>query len=93
MNLQPLRPQVLARSSAFSPWANAQAPVRLLPKRTTVVRKSKLEKQKQRQQQQPTIETDPHDIPPSSHKVDEADQDSMIGETDQPSPPSEKPEA
>ncbi len=81
------------RGTAFNPGLTVRPVVNisLLPKRTTVARKEKLQKQKQKNQ---TEDSNAHDFPPALPR-DEAnlDEDSVIGEVDRPEPPSDKPEA
>lgn len=62
--------------------------LKLLPKRTTVVRRSKLPGQQQRQSEN----AHPQQIPPA-RRMPDLDEDHVIGEVDRPLPPSEKPES
>ncbi|MDB5938392.1 MAG: hypothetical protein JWP77_756 [Polaromonas sp.] len=93
MNMPILCGQPRIRGTAFSPGLAVRpaASVYLLPKRTTVARKEKLEKQKQRHQ---TENSNAHDFPPVLPR-DEAnlDDDGVMGEADRPEPPLDKPEA
>jgi hypothetical protein len=83
--------QARTPGTAFNPGLTLHpaASVHLLPKRTTVARKEKLQKQKHQ-----TENSNLHDSP-SIPPRDEAslDEDSVIGESDRPEPPSDKPEA
>ena len=93
MNMPMLCGPFRTRGTAFNPGLTVRPAVNisLLPKRTTVVRKEKLHKQKQNHQ---TEEGNAHDFPAVVPR-DEAnlDEDSDIGEVDRPKPPSDKPEA